>query len=527
VDDTTRQHAPKRPERIPLPDLALLAGLAAVHVALHLVFPHTDFSIHPDFFVEEGARHDDWGFSNDSPYGPAQALLARLAPWSAEFSVRVLPLLLGAASILLCGLLARELGARRFGGLLAAFALLASAYVARVGGTMHSANVELLLWTASALLVARILRGGSPRSWLAVGALCGVGLVNKQTMALFVVGLLAGLLATPARRHLRSGWLWAGCALGLALLAPYLWWQARHGWPVFQHALDVRAGPWGAAAAPVRIAGQLLFLNLANVPLLALGLFFFFRAPEGRVFRTLGIVFVAAFAIMTVAGGKGTYGLPAYLLPLAAGARMFEVWLEAPSRRRLRWLLPLLIAAVGLALLPLAYPVLTPEATAAYARRLLPRLDTPGHERWKPLVSRCEDRYFSKLVERLAAIRGELDPRERGDCLLFTNLLIETAAVNELGPARGLPRALANSRAARREGPGDVSGETAVVFAVDPDLLGELYRQVETAATFPAREAACGKRAGPDRQIHVCRGLRVPLHEAWRRLAPAPAEGGP
>lgn len=522
MDATTRQHAPERPDRIPPLDLALLAGLAALHVGLHLLFPRTDFSIHPDFFVEIGEQHHDWGFSNDSPYGPALVLLARVAPWSAEFSVRYLPLLLGAAGILLAGLLARELGAGRFGGLLTAFALLASTYVARVGGTLHSSNVELLLWLASALLVARILRGGSARLWPAVGALCGIGLVNKQTMSLFVIGLAAGLLATPARRHLRGGWPWAGCALGLALLLPYLAWQARHGWPVFQHALDVRSGPWGGAGALGRLAGQLWALNLASLPLMLAGIFFFFRAPEGRVFRPLGVAFAASLAITAAAGGKGTYGLPAFVLLLAGGARMFELWLAVPSRRRWRWLLPLPIAAVGLAMLPLGYPVLSPRATEAYLDAVLPFAVEAAGARGKKVVGRCKDGYLSELVERLAEVHGRLDPREREGCLLFTNLVIETAAANELGPPLGLPRALADSNGSRAEGPGDISGEVAIVFAVDAGLLDELYERVDVAAKLPARETACGQRQAPDRVIHVCRGLRVPLAEAWRRLAPEP-----
>jgi hypothetical protein len=512
-----------RLDRIPAMDLALLAGLAAFHVGLHLAFPRTDFSIHPDFFVEVGERHHDWGFSNETPYGPALVLLARAAPWSAEFSVRVLPLLLGACSIFLAGLLARELGAGRFGRLLSAFALAASFYVVRVGATMHSANVELLLWIACALLVARILRGGSARLWLAVGVMCGIGLVNKQTMSLFVIGLGAGLLATPARRHLRSGWLWIGCALGLVLVMPYLLWQARNGWPVFQHAIDVRSGPWGGTGPLGRFAEQLWALNIANLPLLLAGLFFFFHAPRGRVFRPLGFVFAATIAIVAAAGGKSSYGLPAYVLLLAAGARMFELWLAAPIRRRLRWLVPIPVAVLDIALLPVLYPMLPPRSTEAYLEAMLPFADRPARPWARIAIDRCKDLYLSEFVERLAAIHDHLEPHEREGCLLFTNFVIETAAANELGPAMGLPRAFASSVTSQREGLGSASGETAIVFAVDEGLLAELYKQVDFAATIPARETACGKVERPGRTIHVCRGMRVPLAEVWRRLTLEPS----
>ena len=39
--------------------------------------------------------------------------------------------------------------------------------------------------------------------------------------------LLVGLVTTPGRGALASGWLWGGVALAL----PSLWWQVQHGLP--------------------------------------------------------------------------------------------------------------------------------------------------------------------------------------------------------------------------------------------------------------------------------------------------------
>ena len=49
--------------------------------------------------------------------------------------------------------------------------------------------------------------------------------MTKYTMAFLVVGIVAGVLFTSARRFLRSPWLWCGVALSLLIFLPNLLWQ--------------------------------------------------------------------------------------------------------------------------------------------------------------------------------------------------------------------------------------------------------------------------------------------------------------
>lgn len=63
-------------------------------------------------------------------------------------------------------------------------------------------------------------------------------MMTKYTMAFLTVGLVIGVLLTPARRYLRTPWLWGGAALSLMLFLPNLVWQAngrelRQSWPEF------------------------------------------------------------------------------------------------------------------------------------------------------------------------------------------------------------------------------------------------------------------------------------------------------
>ena len=124
--------------------------------------------------------------------------------------------------------------------------------------------LDQLAWAVVLLLVARALRQGRDRDWIAAGVACGIGLENKQTVAVLVLAVLAGLLVT--RREVLAGrgpWL-AGLLAG-AIWLPNLLWDATHGWANLQMAASEassQGGTFGSAAQlPVLallLAGPLL-----------------------------------------------------------------------------------------------------------------------------------------------------------------------------------------------------------------------------------------------------------------------------
>ena len=95
-------------------------------------------------------------------------------------------------------------------------------------------SIDILAWTALALVVARVGRTGNLRVWLVGGLVLGVGLANKHSVGFFALAIFAGALA---RRGLASfrGQPLVGSRGGSPsppfFTIPDLWWQASHGWP--------------------------------------------------------------------------------------------------------------------------------------------------------------------------------------------------------------------------------------------------------------------------------------------------------
>src|SRR5690606_3561967 len=121
-----------------------------------------------------------------------------------------------------------------------------------------------------------------------------------------------GVLLTPARRYLRSPWLWVGAGLSLLIFLPNLLWQVQHDFVSLQflssiHARDVRIG---------RTSGYLLeqlFVNASTltIPLWIGGLIYYFFLPTGRRYRLVGWLFVILFLLFFLAEGRSYYLGPA------------------------------------------------------------------------------------------------------------------------------------------------------------------------------------------------------------------------
>ena len=72
----------------------------------------------------------------------------------------------------------------------------------------------------------------------------------------WVAGAAVGLLATPQRQFLRSGYVLGGAAIALVIVAPNLAWQVDHHWPTleFLRSLHDDAGSNRGEYVPLQLA---------------------------------------------------------------------------------------------------------------------------------------------------------------------------------------------------------------------------------------------------------------------------------
>ncbi|MDQ3200321.1 MAG: glycosyltransferase family 39 protein, partial [Verrucomicrobiota bacterium] len=278
------QNPPPTPR--PPAALALLLMVAVARLALHCA-TNWHYGFHRDELgTLADARFLDWGYVNYPPFTPFIARLALILFGPSLVGLRFFTALAQCAGMVFTGLMTRELGGRRWAQVIAALAAGIAPMSICMGTMFQYIGFDYLWWVMIAYCVIRSLREEDPRWWLAIGTLIGLGMMTKYTMIFYVAGIVAGVLLTPARRYLKSPWLWAGAALSILIFLPNVIWQIQHDFISLTflkhiHERDVEIGRTNGFLL------QQLFVsaNIFTLPLWVAGLWFYFVPPAGPVER--------------------------------------------------------------------------------------------------------------------------------------------------------------------------------------------------------------------------------------------------
>jgi hypothetical protein len=278
------------------------------------------------------------------------------------------------------------------------------------------------------------------------------------------------------------------------------------GWPT----LEFMSNATHFKNAPLTLAefslGQVLELGPISLPLWLAGLAWLLRTSR---FRALAIIFLVAFAIIALQGGKAYYLKPAYPALLAAGALVLE-----RATLRLRVALVALLLVGQLLVTPFAMPVLPVERFIAFSSALGQQPRAEERTALGPLPQFFADRFgWQELTHQVAAIYDGLTPAERAIAVIVTDNYGEAAALDYYGPALGLPPARSQHNTYFYWGPGTEHLELAIVVGEDPEGPREVFESCEERGPLIAPLAMPHEQRRP---ILVCRRLKRPLDEVWR-----------
>ena len=239
-----------------------------------------------------------WGYVSYPPMAPFLARIALVLFGPSLIGMRLFASLAIAAVMALAGLIARELGGGRLAQALAALATGISPIQLLAGTMISYSSFDCLWWVSTAYLVIRLLKSADARWWLAIGLVFGLGMMTKHLFAILIAGVVIGVLLAPARRFLRTPWLWAGAALCLFLILPNLAWQIRHGFISLElmrwiHGRGVLIGRTASF-----IPEQFYFsANLAAIPVWIAGLVICLAGGRSQKFRILAWMGVIPLAL--------------------------------------------------------------------------------------------------------------------------------------------------------------------------------------------------------------------------------------
>jgi hypothetical protein len=481
-------------------DAVLLSACAGLLIVIHFAIGN-GYGFHRDElqFLDD-ARHLAWGFV---AYPPLTSFCCRIAIALFGISPQVLRLpaaIVNAISLVLAGLIARELGGNRAAQIVTLCAIFPVTLV--FSNLMQYTTFDLFAWILLAFFTARLLRTGDERCWIGVGAAIGIGVLSKYSIAFPLVSLLAALILLPSQRHhLRSRWFWFGALTAAIIAAPNLLWLARHRFITLQmeqfiHARDVRHG-----RAKGFYSDQVKF-TLFAFPLAIAGLISLVRSPR---FRLLSAFYIGPFLLFAIAKGRGYYLMPAYPVLYAAGA----VALERALAQRPTWLRVTARSVVIVALLLVA---------AAFSWAYLP-IWRAGSPAWNWQMANNGDMRdeigWPEFAAQVAAVRDSLSPADRASFAIFANNYGEAGALEIFGPQYNLPTPISSTNSFHARGFGPFAPETVIVLG--SHLEDELpnFAGCAVAAYVHMPYGVRNEESADHPQILICHHLRWPWPEFW------------
>ena len=497
---------------------ALLGGDPVVAVvtlatlALHLALAgRYDIFRNELYFIICG-RHPAFGYVDQPPLVPLIAAATQLFGESV-WLLRLPAVLAGVALVPLTADFARRLGGSSGSARLAACAAALAPALVGLAGITTTESFEPLAWTLVAYWLWRGIVEQEDRALFWAGLAAGIAMETKYGMAIWLLALALGVLATQSRRVLARRALWLAMALGLVIAVPSLIWQAVEGWPFL--ALLAHHNEPGVifTGTPVQFArGQVLAMNLILAPLWLSGLVAPFVLGRLAPARFLAIGYVGALVIIYASGGKDYYLFPAYPTLFALGA--------AACAGFGRWVLGgwIGLAAANAALAaPIVLPILDPPALAAFLDRY--HLHPPPDEAaavGAPLTQVFSDELgWRELEQRVAGIYQALPEDDRQHATILASNYGEAAAIDFYGTEDRLPRAATGQDQYYLWGPGAPDASIVIHVNGDPDRWRRLCESVEVVGEFGVAYAMPYESGRP---IFLCRGLRHPLGEFWDRL---------
>jgi Dolichyl-phosphate-mannose-protein mannosyltransferase len=406
-----------------------VGAIAAVQLAV-LVATSTRYGYHRDelYFIVAGS-HPALGYPDQPPLVPLISW-AMHSLWPSLVLLRLPSALVAATTIVLAGEIAREVGGGRRAQLIAAGSTASSGFALAVGHFVTTTTFDLLSTTGLLWLVVRAVVRGSPRAMLAAGVVVGLGVEAKPQVGFVAAVVVAVLLVLGPRDVLRSWWTGGGVVAAVAITAPYVVWQARHGWPQLTVARHIGGSAEGGRLGFIPF--QLLLVSPVLAPVWLAGLLAPYRRLELRRVRFVPVAYVVLLVAYIAGNGKAYYLASLYPAVLALGALPAADW---TTRARLR--ARALVVAIAVSVI----------ISGFIALPLLRERSLQGSVVMAINPDQGETVGWPRFIETVASAWRSIPPAERARTAIFTGNYGEAGAVDVLGRSDRLPRAYSGHNA--------------------------------------------------------------------------------
>lgn len=472
-------------------DLFILIFLAATKFILHLLTNH-QYGFHRDELATlHDARNLAWGFIAYPPLTPFLASIELKLFGTSLVGFRFFSALAQSVVMVFAGLMAKELGGSRKIQILSALGAGIGILTLIQGALFQYVAFDFLWVVLLAYFTLRLLNTDNPRWWLAIGIVIGLGMMTRYTMGVHVIALIIAVMVTPARKYLRSPWLWLGALAAFLIFLPNLIWQIQNDFISLEFQAAIRARDISIGRADGFLLDQLLMPNPFMLPFWVAGVIFLFRSEKYRALALLSTLPVLIFFLLQ---GRGYYPAPIYVMLIAAGmttskpaSSLTGTWVTVSLGFLIAGALTLPIAPVNSTLWNISYEV---------------------HDNFSEQIG------WRELTEQVADVYQSLPEEEQTRAGILAGNYGEAGALELYGSEFNLPQVISPANSFWLQGIPVETIDVLVVVGYSEETAETLFNSCDVAGEVSNSYNVLNEESNGG-IILVCKGLQRPWTELW------------
>ena len=490
-------------------DTAIVSYIAFIGFAIHVVFGTNYGYFRDELYYIVSGMHLSFGYVDFPPFIALLAALLHFLTGDSLISIHAVSGLADGALIFVSAMIARELGGKRNAQVFAALVTLFCGALAF--GAIFSMDIfDALWWSLLAYILIRIIRRDKPRLFIVFGVVMGIALNTKLTVAFFILALAIGLALNSGRKYFSSKWLWIGVLISIIFISPFVAWNALNGWPTVD--FYIHHGGLNGSGPLNFLALQFLITNPAAFPLVLLGLYFFLKVS--KVYRVLGIAYLALLFAFLFLNGKPYFLGAAYPMLFAGGAVLLESSYVMKRHSFISKAYIGTIVVVGIILAPLLMPILPPPTFASSYGALSGIGNSAAAQNSNSVFPQyLGDRFgWDTMTVTVAHVYDSLSPQERSDACIFASNYGEASALIFLGANYSLPHVISGHNNYYIWGPGSCSGQVIITIGLTKSDDLKTFSNVSAAAIITCEYCQPNEN---NLTVYICTHPKVNMASVW------------
>lgn len=458
----------------------LAAIFMVAKICIHL-FSAGVYELHRDemLYFNIGS-HPAFGYLTVPPVtGFSAFIIKSVFGWSVV-GIRLLPAILGAATLYLVARFIEEMKGGITALIIASIAFLASPGFLLLFSLFTPNAFEVFFWTLAIFLIFRLIKTENPKYWLLIGTVIGISFLTKYSVVFLVAGFFPVFLFFRQRKLLFSWWFATGILIGVLIILPNIIWQYNHNWPVLFHFEELKKTQLDNLKYS-HFFTDLFSLNSVLIIIPVTGLLMLIFSKKEPAFQLTGISVLVVILLFVVTKGKAYYitGLMPFLV--AAGGYFAEKLV-----RNRTVLFSGLAVLTGWSLLsfPFVIPTLSFEKLEKYSAKTKGWVAAP-FMRWEDGNEHQVSQIYAdmtgwkEMADLAAKAFSQLTEDDKKRCTVFCERNYGYAgAIHFYGKSLNLPEPVTYHESYIFWAPDSIDGEPLIYVFYNSDEMNSLFSDI-------------------------------------------------